>query len=74
MCTDADCNFVISGDASKGGFHIWPMLHVGLFKRTTNELKTKTCVRLANSWLFIIYKTFRENRLESKWNTAFRVV
>ena len=37
MCTDADCNFVISGDASKSGFHIWPMLHVCLFKRTKKK-------------------------------------
>ena len=41
MCTDADCNFVISGDASKSGFHIWPMLHVCLFKRTKKKIIKK---------------------------------
>ena len=42
MCTDADCNFVISGDASKSGFHICPMLHVFLFERSKKKFK-KTC-------------------------------
>ena len=68
MCTDADCNFVISGDASKSCFHIWPMLHVCLFvclkEQRKNKKKKKTWVRLASSWLFIIYKKFPEKPFE----------
>ena len=64
MCTDADCNFVISGDASKSGFHMWPIVHVSLFKGTKEKLRKKTCGRLARSWLFISYKQFPEKPFE----------
>ena len=54
MCTDADCNFVISGDASERGFHMWPIVHVSLFKGTKEKLRKKNLCEISE--VLVVYQ------------------